>query len=97
MATPLSQTEIDQALAGLPGWQCGGESLTKEFVLEDFRGAISFLVRLAFECEQLNHHPSIASTYNRVELRLTTHDAGGRVTARDVELARRVEAFSWVG
>ena len=49
------------------------------------------MVRAAFEAEAMNHHPEWTNVYNRVTVRLNTHDAGGKVTARDVELAERME------
>jgi 4a-hydroxytetrahydrobiopterin dehydratase len=57
---------------------------------------MSFLVRLSFEAEQRDHHPEIFNVYDRVELTLRTHDAGDRITKADVELARAIDAFSWV-
>ena len=56
-----------------------------------FREAMSFLVRISFEAEQRNHHPEIYNVYKTVELALTTHDAGNKVTALDVELAAAIE------
>jgi 4a-hydroxytetrahydrobiopterin dehydratase len=55
------------------------------------------MVRAGFEAEELNHHPDWTNVYHRVAVRLNTHDAGGRVTAKDVELARRFQRISWVG
>ena len=62
-----------------------------------FREAMSFMVRAAFEAEALNHHPEWTNVYDRVVVRLNTHDAGGKVTAKDVELAKRIQEISWVG
>jgi 4a-hydroxytetrahydrobiopterin dehydratase len=94
--TPLEAARIDEALKDLPRWSLEGEALTKTFTFKDFREATSFIVRLAFEAEELNHHPEITNVYNRVVVRLTTHDAGDRVTEFDVALARAIERFSWV-
>ena len=55
------------------------------------------MVRAAFEAEGMDHHPEWTNVYNRVEIRLLTHDAQDKVTARDVELARRIQRVSWVG
>ena len=57
---------------------------------------MSFIVRMAFYAEQHNHHPDLRNVYNRIELRLTTHDAGNRITERDVKLAKAIERFVWV-
>ena len=97
MATPLDSAEIARALAALPGWTRDGEALAKTFKFGSFREAMSFMVRVSFEAEAMDHHPDWTNVYNRVEIRLNTHDAGGKVTAKDVELARKIQAISWVG
>lgn len=94
--TPLSNDEITAALADLPGWKHEGDALRKTFRFRNHREAISFLVRLSYEAEQRDHHAEIHNVYATVELTLRTHDAGNRVTRVDVELARAIEAFSWV-
>jgi len=97
MATPLDSAEIAWALAALPGWTRDGEALAKTFKFGSFREAMSFMVRVSFEAEAMDHHPDWTNVYNRVAVRLNTHDAGGEVTAKDVELARKIQAISWVG
>lgn len=94
--TPLSKQEIDDALAGLDGWTFEGDQLKKSFSFKDFRAAVSFIVRLAFYAEELNHHPDLHNVYDTVDVALTTHDAGDKVTAMDVKLARAIEDFVWV-
>lgn len=96
MATILTQAEIEQALAELKGWRHERDALVKSFEFGSFREAISFMVRAGFEAESLNHHPEWTNVYNRVAVRLNTHDAGGKVTPRDVELARRFDKIAWV-
>jgi len=93
---PLEAAKIDEALKDLPKWSLEGDALTKTFTFKDFREAVGFMVRLAFEAESLNHHPEMSNVYNRVVVRLTTHDAGDRVTEFDVALAEAIERFSWV-
>jgi 4a-hydroxytetrahydrobiopterin dehydratase len=73
-----------------------GEALTKSFKFASFREAFSFMTRVAFEAEAMDHHPDWTNVYNRVTVRLSTHDAGGRVTAKDLELARKIQQISWV-
>jgi 4a-hydroxytetrahydrobiopterin dehydratase len=90
MLDPLTTEEIADALATLPGWAHVDDRLTKTFQFESFREALGFLLRVGLEAEALNHHPEIRNTYSRVSLALQTHDAGDRVTARDVALARAV-------
>ncbi|MBS0662449.1 MAG: 4a-hydroxytetrahydrobiopterin dehydratase [Verrucomicrobia bacterium] len=95
MATiPLSSAEIQQALAQLPGWSFQRDALERTFTLADFRAALAFMVRVGFEAEAMDHHPEWTNVYNRVAIRLNTHDAGGTVTAKDVELARRIQRLA---
>lgn len=96
MSPTLSRAEIDEALRDLPGWSVAGDALERTFEFGSFREAISFMVRVGFEAEAMNHHPDWTNTYNRVVVRLNTHDAGDKVTAHDVELARRMQQVSWV-
>jgi len=96
MSKPLSSATISAALGGLPGWKFQRDALKKSFTFGSFREAISFMVRVGFEAEEMNHHPDWSNVYNRIVIRLNTHDAGGKVTAKDVELARRIEKVSWV-
>jgi len=93
MAKPLAPAEIDAALAGLPGWSLAGDALAKDFKFGNFRAAMAFMVRVGFEAEAMDHHPDWTNVYNRVAIRLNTHDAGGKVTAKDLELAKRIQAL----
>lgn len=90
---PLSKEEIDAALKELEGWEYEDDQLATSYEFEDFASAVSFIVRIAFEAEAMNHHPEIFNVYNQVDLALSTHDAGGKVTALDVELAKKIEAL----
>jgi 4a-hydroxytetrahydrobiopterin dehydratase len=96
MADPLTDAQIHEALSGLPGWKHENDHLTKTFELGGFKEALSFIVRLGLHAEELNHHPEIFNVYNTVRISLNTHDAGGKVTSRDVKLASTIESFSWV-
>lgn len=96
MQKPLPEAEINTALTALPGWSLAQNALTKEFKFGSFREAMAFMVRVAFEAEAMDHHPDWTNVYNRVAIRLNTHDAGGKVTAKDVELAKKIHAVSWV-
>lgn len=98
MATsPLTTAEIDDVLRALPDWKFEGDALAKEFKFGSFREALSFMVRVGFEAEAMNHHPEWTNVYNRVAIRLNTHDAGGKVTLKDANLARKIQGLSWVG
>ncbi|MFZ5495424.1 MAG: 4a-hydroxytetrahydrobiopterin dehydratase [Verrucomicrobiota bacterium] len=91
MARPLTPEEISTALSALPGWAVDGDALLKEFKFGSFREALAFMVRVGFEAEAMDHHPDWTNVYNRVAVRLNTHSAGGKVTAKDVELAKRIQ------
>jgi 4a-hydroxytetrahydrobiopterin dehydratase len=88
---PLSPDEINAALATLPGWRLERDALAKTYTLENFRAAMGFMLRAGFEADALDHHPEWTNVYNRVSIRLCTHDSGDRVTALDVKLAQKIE------
>ena len=67
-----------------------GKALEKGFRFADFSEAFAFLTRIAMHAEKVDHHPEFTSRWNRVDFRLTTHDAGG-VTERDVKLAEAID------
>ena len=74
----------------LPGWQIENNELCKQFVFANFVQAWHFMTDIASVAEDLNHHPDWRNVYNRVWVRLSTHDAGG-ITVRDIELALAME------
>jgi 4a-hydroxytetrahydrobiopterin dehydratase len=96
MSEPLPHERIAAELSRLPGWEHEGDALRKRFVFRGFPEAISFIVRIAFEAERRDHHPEIRNVYATVEIALTTHDAGNRVTQKDLDLAEVIESISWV-
>jgi 4a-hydroxytetrahydrobiopterin dehydratase len=79
---------VDQALDQLQGWAAvpGREAIQKSFRFTDFNEAFGFMTRMALQAEKLDHHPEWFNVYNRVDVILATHDAGG-VTELDVRLA----------
>ncbi len=93
---PLSDADIEDALSDLDGWTHADNKLQKTFEFANFRAAISFIVRLSFYAEEMMHHPELENVYSTVSVALTTHDAGGKVTEMDVELASKIEDFVWV-
>ena len=74
------------------GWATSsdGKTLEKSFRFEDFSEAFAFLTRVAMHAEKVDHHPEFTSVWNRVDFRLTSHDAGG-LTSRDAALATAIE------
>ncbi|MDZ7771777.1 MAG: 4a-hydroxytetrahydrobiopterin dehydratase [Balneolaceae bacterium] len=94
MAKPLSEDEIQEAIGDrLPGWSHDDDKLTREFGFSDFREAFAFLTRIAFEAEDQVHHPEIYNVYKTVVISLSTHDAGGKVTEKDLKLAAAIESL----
>jgi len=96
MSQALAPEAVQAALAQLPGWAFADDSLKKTFKFKNFREAVSFIVRIAFSAEELNHHPELFNVYSRVAITLRTHEAGNKVTDRDVKLAQAIEQISWV-
>ena len=91
MSAPLNSDQIKLALSGLKHWRLEDDKLLMDIKLRNFSEALSFLVKVGIEAEKLNHHPEIHNIYNKVTLKLTTHDAGNRVTEKDIVLARAIE------
>jgi len=88
MAEKLSSEDRAAALAGLSGWSDvdGRDAICKTFQFADFNAAFGFMTRAALKADRMDHHPEWFNVYNKVEVTLSTHDAGG-VTALDVTLA----------
>jgi 4a-hydroxytetrahydrobiopterin dehydratase len=94
--TPFTDAQIEAGLESLPGWSQEGEAIVKSYEFADFSAAVAFVNRAAGPIEEMDHHPEWTNVYNRVDVRLQTHDAGG-VTDRDLRLAKvldRVAAAS---
>jgi 4a-hydroxytetrahydrobiopterin dehydratase len=88
---PLSHKEIEDRLAELPGWSVDGDRLTCSFRLGSHFAATAMVVHIAQVQEELGHHSDLTLGYNTVSLSVNTRSAGGAVTEKDFELARRVQ------
>lgn len=88
---PLSNPELETAMSDLSDWQIENDQLTKVFEFDSFRDAISFLVRLSFDIEDMNHHPEIENIENCVRFTICTHESGSKITEKDIKLAERIE------
>ena len=88
---PLSSAEIESRLQELPGWAYETNALECWFVFADFSQAFGFMTRAALAQEKYDHHAEWWNVYNRVKVRLNTHDAGG-VTELDFTLAKLLDA-----
>jgi 4a-hydroxytetrahydrobiopterin dehydratase len=89
----IPEAEIEAALEGLPGWIVLDAKLHREYRFADFVHAFAFIAAAAALAEAMGHHPEWSNVYNRVTVDLTTHDAGG-ITAKDLELAARLEQIA---
>ena len=90
----LTDAERDALLAALPQWRlCSdGLGIERDLVFADFAEAFGFMARLAIHAEKADHHPEWSNVYNRLHIRLTTHDAGG-LSQRDAAMAGAIEAM----
>jgi 4a-hydroxytetrahydrobiopterin dehydratase len=84
--------QIEAALAQLDGWRQVGSHIEKTFRFSNFVRAFGWMTSVALCAERLNHHPDWKNVYNRVEVQLSTHDAGG-LTQLDFELAKQMDAL----
>ncbi|MBA2662638.1 MAG: 4a-hydroxytetrahydrobiopterin dehydratase [Bradymonadaceae bacterium] len=92
MSTPrLSEDQINNTLAQLPDWSRDGDAIVRKLKFPSFFEAITFITRIARHAEAADHHPEIFNVYDKVELRLTTHDASG-LTQKDFDLAAQIDA-----
>ncbi|GAA5081744.1 4a-hydroxytetrahydrobiopterin dehydratase [Streptomyces similanensis] len=88
---PLSHQEIEARLAELPGWSLDGDRLTRSYRLGSHFAATAMVVHIAQVQEEMDHHSDLTLGYDTVSVSVHTHSAGGAVTEKDVELARRVQ------
>ncbi len=95
MAERLSSKARAAALAELAGWAEveGRDAISRTFRFQDFNAAFGFMSRVALLAEKMDHHPEWFNVYDRVEVTLTTHDAGG-LSARDLAMARAMDRFA---
>lgn len=94
MVDKITAEERAAALSVLPDWreERGGDALAKNFKFSNFNEAFAFMTRVALKAEQMDHHPEWFNVYNKVEVTLTTHDAGG-ITVRDIKMAQFMESL----
>ena len=94
MSDALTNDQINEALAKLPGWTFAEDKLSREYRFANFTEAMGFINEMAFACEKANHHPELFNVYSIVEIGLTTHDADNKVTQKDVDLAAELEKIA---
>ncbi len=90
----LTETEREKLLAAHAAWSLAreGKAIERHFKFADFSEAFGFMTRVALLAEKHDHHPEWFNVYNRVEITLTTHDAGG-LSARDARMAKAIDAL----
>jgi 4a-hydroxytetrahydrobiopterin dehydratase len=89
----LSDEEIEERRSALGGWERDGDAIQRTFELEDFKGSVEFVNRLTPEAEEMNHHPDLEISWNKVTVSITTHSEGG-LTENDFELAGRIDRLA---
>lgn len=90
---PLPEDAIARELAALPGWERDRREIVRTYDRTDFNGSIAFVNAIAAAANAADHHPDLAVSWNRVTVRLSSHDAGG-LTERDFRLARRIDELA---
>ena len=88
----LEDQEIEKQLAELEGWEREGEAIAKTFKLDDFVASVEFVRKLVEPAEEMDHHPDLTISWNKVLVSITTHSEGG-LTENDFELAKRIDAL----
>ena len=74
-------------------WKEEDNKLHRSLIFKDFKQAMAFMQKVADVAEEMDHHPWWSNVYNKIEIELTTHDAGNTVTKRDLKLAQRIDAI----
>lgn len=90
--TKYNKEEVAPMLLNLNDWQFNSDGIEKKFQFKNFTEALGFIVKVGVISEKMNHHPELFNVYNKVNIRLTTHDAGG-VTDKDIKLASEIDRF----
>lgn len=94
MAQALTQDQLNDALSNrLEDWKVEDDKLKKTFKFGNFKESMAFMVRLSYEAEAMMHHPELFNVFNTVDVALTTHDVGGKVTEKDIKLAETLDAL----
>lgn len=90
--TKYNKEEVAPMLLNLNDWQFNSDGIEKKFQFKNFTEALGFIVKVGVISEKMNHHPELFNVYNKVNIRLTTHDVGG-VTDKDFKLASEIDSL----
>ncbi len=89
----LSSKEIDEALQNLIGWHFVKNTIQKEFIFKNFIETMAIINKIAIIAEEMNHHPEWHNVYNKLNIKLTTHDSNG-ITIKDIKLAHEIDILN---
>ena len=90
--TTFNEKTAQPSLENLKDWHFNANGIEKKFQFKNFTEALGFIVKVGVLSEKMNHHPELFNVYNKVNIRLSTHDAGG-VTDKDFKLADQIEGL----
>jgi 4a-hydroxytetrahydrobiopterin dehydratase len=95
MTTALSDEAITAGLAELAGWERQGDKISKTFKLDTYLAGLALATAIGTVCEGLDHHPDMLIGWRKVEVSLTTHDAGHKISQKDLDAAAKIEALGY--
>lgn len=96
MPTPtLSDAEIVARLSALPGWERDGDLISKTYRMDSYLAGLAFASAIGTLAEAQDHHPELVIGWKRVTVRYSTHDAGGKITEKDIRAAAAIEALGY--
>lgn len=95
MSFPLTEDELAGRLNDFKGWEYKDSAIYKDFSFINFRQALLFVLNVGFIAENMNHHPELWNSYNKVKITLCTHEAGGQVTDRDLSMAKEIDKIEF--
>jgi len=94
--TPLTMGELATALVTIPGWIPEGDvAISKTYIMPNYIAGVAFAGAIAVLAEAHDHHPDITISYKKVTVRFSTHDAGNKITQKDVDVARAIETLGY--
>jgi len=93
--TPLSDVEIQEGLARLRGWEREGDALVKTFKLDSYMAGLALAAAIGTVAEGFNHHPDLFIGYKTLRVVFTTHDAGHKISQKDLDAALAVDALNY--
>jgi len=96
MATEaMNDSDIETAMRGMDGWEREGDALVRTYKFETYLAGVAFASAAGVVCEGLDHHPDMLVGWKKVTLRFTTHDAGNKISAKDIAAAKAVDALGY--